>query len=355
MVANENKLYKTELINVNNSKGYKRCTGIVKTNRLGFAYLTYCGRWHCWHCGEKRIELFRQASLLFTLSLESAWESTWEADFKGNPKDFDFQKAYIEAFKTWIRQVKRQCKRLGKPFSYVAVHAIGKKTGKLHTHMITSVKLPLNHSIPVEYPENFTHYLTKDNLKPSIHHDYRENWRYTHSSNDFPKPKKPTLRLESAWDFEVTLNQQTTQTASLLPMQIDKYLLTDALKLGYKSGKCSRCGRLTSRTTKKRCNFCKEYDRQYRKRKKIIQYILESSKGSEMYKSDLFNPYEIGIHSLGGDRAVNLIAEIEDEDGFWYATIYNWDMTDNSIEFYDMTDNYPSRDDLIQAITEHYK
>ena len=152
MVANEHKLYKTELIDLNNSKGYKRCTGIVKTNRLGFAYLTYCGRWHCWHCGEKRIELFRQASLLFTLSLETAWESTWEADFKGDPRDFEFQKDYIEAFKTWIRQVKRQYKRLGKPFSYVAVHAIGEKTGKLHTHMITSAKLPLSHSIPVKYP-----------------------------------------------------------------------------------------------------------------------------------------------------------------------------------------------------------
>lgn len=266
MLTKTSKLYKAELIKLNASKGYKRCTGVCKTNRLGYAYLTYCGRWHCWYCGETRLELFRQASLAFTLSLESAWESTWDYKVKGDPNDFQFQKAYIEAFKTWIRRLKRQYSQLGKRLSYVAVHAIGKT--KLHTHLITSHKLPLKHSKPVENPERLTNYLT-NNLRESIHHNYRENWRYTHSSNDFPTLKKPTIKLESAWDFEVMIKETT--------VQIDKRLLSDALKLG-SAGKCSRCKCVTSRTTKRRCDACRKYDQQYRKQSKIIKYILESTK-----------------------------------------------------------------------------
>jgi len=72
-----------------------------------------------------------------------------------------------------------------------------------------------------------------------------------------------------------------------------------------------------------------------------------------MYTSDLYNPYEIGIYSID-DYAVNLIAEIEDENGVWYATIFLWDIETNEIEFYDTVGDYKSRKALTSAIKKRY-
>jgi hypothetical protein len=73
-----------------------------------------------------------------------------------------------------------------------------------------------------------------------------------------------------------------------------------------------------------------------------------------MYTSDLYNPYEIGIYSIDEEHAVNLIAEIEDEDGVWYATIFVWNIETNEIEFYDTAGDYRSRTALIKAIKKRY-
>ena len=181
-----------------------------------------------------------------------------------NHADFESQKQYAEKFLAWLRRFKHHVKtNHNDRLSYIAVHSID-KTDRLHTHLITSHKPPqspeITYTKPVKNPASISKYMGK-NLKRAVHYDYREHWSYTHKSNDFPTRKKPNVRTETAWVFEV-------KNDSPAVIEIDYMLLVDALKLGFKSGTCSRCKRKTERITKRRCESCKAYDREYRKRKK---------------------------------------------------------------------------------------
>ena len=266
MLTNRQKLYRlnlnaSKLIATNNSKGYRRCHGQVYTKN-GNTRITRCNRLHCWLCGNDLIQSFSQACLLFTLSLESPWVLTFTVE--ADHTDFESQKQYANTFLSWLRRFKHYTKTThNAKLSYIAVHSIGKNEG-LHTHLITSHKPPQSPEIkykqPVKKPTSISKYMGK-NLKHAIHYDYREHWSYTHKSNDFPTRKKPTVRIESAWVFEV----KKIETAVI---KIDYMLLIDALKLGFKPGTCSRCKRKTQKITKRRCEACKAYDREYRKRKK---------------------------------------------------------------------------------------
>jgi len=265
MLTNRQKLYRLnpsiqELIKLNNSHGFTRCRGHVYTKN-GKTRITRCKSFQCWLCGEDLIKSFSQACLLFTLSLDSAWVLTFKVlSDHANPKS---QKQYAEKFLTWLRRFKHYVKtNHNSRLSYIAVHSIGKNG--LHTHLITSHKPPrslkIGYAKPVKNPVSISKYMGK-NLKRAVRFDYHKHWAYTHKSNDFPTRKKPNVRTETAWIFEV-------KNDSPAVIEIDYMLLVDALKLGFKPGTCSRCKRKTERITKRRCEACKAYDREYRKRKK---------------------------------------------------------------------------------------
>lgn len=269
-----------ELMHINNQHGYKMCKGKVYINKDGYARIARCNRWHCWLCGDHRTELVRQSILLMTTSNICPYSITWKfTDGIKYPNvwhppwlwhyDFNFQRLYIEQFRAWIRTASERIRKRGETLSYIAVHSVGKKLGKLHTHLVTSHELDgdnVEYCELIKTPEGKSEYMRK-NLEYGINYDYYPHWRYTAMSRDAPKAR--TTDAVTPHMVDVTHNITNAK------ITINRLLVSDAVAIGWQARKCSRCRHIIeSGNDGTRCALCRLHDKQRHHNEAIIKHIL---------------------------------------------------------------------------------
>ena len=273
MVDNRQDLYNLkiteplELIRINHQHGYRACKGKVYKNLDGYARITRCNRWHCWLCGNDRMELVRQSILLMTASNICKYNITWKMECDAN--DFNSQRRYIEQFTAWIRKANWRIRKRGEQLSYIAVHSIGTQLGKLHTHLVTSHELDgddVEYCELIKTPEGTAEYMRK-NLEYAIHHNYYPHWRYTAMSHDAPKARI----INSITPHLIDVTHDTTNAT----ITIDRLLVSDAVAIGWQARKCSRCRHIIeSGEDGTRCWRCRLHDKQRHRNEAIIRHIL---------------------------------------------------------------------------------
>jgi hypothetical protein len=284
MVNNRKGLYKLkitsipEMIRLNNQKGYKRCYGNFYLNRFGYVRITRCNRWDCWLCGGEKIETLRQSAMItaeYIRLTNNVYFSTWEYvesdslwDYvEGDSFNFEFQRKYAEAFHAWLVKFRNRIKKRGEKLTYVAVHAIG-KSGKLHTHLITSHETEGDEITYCETAENIeavVNYLFK-NLKDSLKHNYDKGLHRFLKSRNVPITRKTKTNIP--YEIEVKINNKT--------FLIGKTLLTDCMKLGFKPNHCRRCRRVVSGFKSNRCQNCRRHDKNRRHAEAILKHVMLS-------------------------------------------------------------------------------
>jgi hypothetical protein len=192
---------------------------------------------------------------------------TWKAECDAN--DFNSQRRYIELFTAWIRTASERIRKRGERLSYIAVHAIGKQSGKLHTHLVTSHELDGDNVAfhePIETPEGKSEYIRK-NLEYAIHHDYYPHWRYTAMSRDAPKARTTDAIAPHMVDV--------THDTSNAKITINRLLVSDAVAIGWQARKCTRCRHIIeSGNDGTRCTPCRLHDKQRHRNEAIIKHIL---------------------------------------------------------------------------------
>jgi hypothetical protein len=134
------------LLATNNRHGSTRCTGVLKLID-GVPSLSYCGRWHCWKCGETRLWNERKRLLHGAEQIAAAgalWFTTvYDTDTQRSVQPIDFQVRLSRLLDTWRKKAQRD----GVALQYATVYGFKPTTGQIHAHILSNW-LPAPFSAP---------------------------------------------------------------------------------------------------------------------------------------------------------------------------------------------------------------
>lgn len=184
------------LLAENNSYAEHRCTGRIRLDD-GVPSMSYCGRWHCWRCGDIRLWLERRRLQIGTERIAAAgvlWFTTViDSDARRSVELVDFQSRLSGLLGIWRKKAHRE----GVELHYAVVYGF-KSTGQIHAHIMAN-------------------WLPAPMRKPTSRHQFRhvDEWL-----DGRAKKRQLTLWHELAQSSERVANYSANNLRSVLAVEL---------------------------------------------------------------------------------------------------------------------------------------